>query len=156
MKLNVEVVAIVDSMSKSVQAVTNSISVKPLVFIARSICGSSGAKFGRLLGIDSNRERARGKHIWWSVRGAGNRIPSGSPNRFPVSLFHIARERNARSAGSGRAKLRLSRGLPVGLAPQRHPTDSRTVNDSKDESWGVTSHAWSKRAAPVRTKPHPT
>ena len=48
----------------------------------------------------------------------------------------VTRVGQARSLGSDRAKLRLSRGLPVGLAPRRHPTDSRTVNDSKDQSWG--------------------
>jgi hypothetical protein len=45
----------------------------------------------------------------------------------------VTREGSARSVGSGRAKLRLSRGFPFDLAPQRHPIDSRRVNDSVDE-----------------------
>jgi hypothetical protein len=54
-----------------------------------------------------------------------------------------------------RAKLRLSRGFPAGPARQRHPTDSRSVNHSVDELWGMTSHARATREAPVRTEPHP-
>jgi hypothetical protein len=73
----------------------------------------------------------------------------GTGSKLIVQVKHDTRSHPTRSVALARpvrgpsekcrfrrAKLRLSRGLPVGLAPQRHPTDSRTVNDSKDQSWG--------------------
>ena len=116
-----------------------------------SIRGSNGAKFGRLLEIDSNRERPRGKHIWWTVNGSRE---SGKSSEGAWA--------RRGSSGSGRAKLRarcakapksserkISRPatyVPAGsLAPQRHPTESRTVNDSKDQSkGGDVTHARTK------------
>jgi hypothetical protein len=55
-----------------------------------SIRRSCGAKFGRLLGIDSNRERPRGKHIWWTVNGPresntiGGKSSEGTAERLLV------------------------------------------------------------------------
>ena len=55
--------------------------------------------------------------------GKGRRIVEGE----------TARVGNARCVGSGRAKLRLSRGLPFGLAHDFTPQIS-SVNDSNDDA----------------------
>jgi hypothetical protein len=62
-----------------------------------------------------------------------------------------ARQDDTESPGAGRAKLHLSRGFPLGLAPQYHPQVLAQII-----SLGVTSQANAPREVPVRTEPHPT
>jgi hypothetical protein len=72
----------------------------------------------------------------------------------------LAGESDAASPGSGRAKLRLSRGFPVGHDRQRCPPrifariTSRRPAKKTTALWGVISQARATREAPVRTEPH--
>jgi hypothetical protein len=79
------------------------------------------AKFGRLLGIDSNRERPRGKHIWWTVNGSRESNTIGGK---------VLKERGAIAGlGSGR-RVQCSHG-------------ERPI-------MRVTSHAWATRGSRFR------